>query len=43
METGSAASTYSISGTSNRISGITGTLARTYGYDAAGNTMAVEP
>src|SRR5262249_31065901 len=39
-ETGSAASTYSISGTSNRISSISGALARTYGYDAAGNTTS---
>ena len=37
-ETGSAPSTYSISPASNRISGITGALARTYGYDASGNT-----
>jgi uncharacterized protein RhaS with RHS repeats len=33
-----AASTYSISPSSNRIAGITGALARTYAYDAAGNT-----
>jgi uncharacterized protein RhaS with RHS repeats len=37
-ETGTAPSTYSISATSNRITGITGALARTYAYDAAGNT-----
>jgi RHS repeat-associated protein len=39
-ETGSSPSTYSISPTSHRISGITGALARTYGYDAAGNTTS---
>jgi YD repeat-containing protein len=37
-ETGTAASTYSISPSSNRIASITGALARTYAYDAAGNT-----
>lgn len=37
-ETGSAASTYTIAPSSNRISGITGALARTYAYDNAGNT-----
>jgi hypothetical protein len=37
-EGGTAASTYSISPSSNRITGITGALARTYAYDAAGNT-----
>ena len=37
-ETASAPSTYSISPTSNQITAITGALARTYGYDAAGNT-----
>jgi RHS repeat-associated protein len=39
-ETGSAPSTYSISPTGNQITGITGALARTYGYDAAGNTLS---
>jgi RHS repeat-associated protein len=39
-ETGSSPSTYTISPTSNRISGITGALVRTYGYDAAGNTTS---
>src|SRR5262249_53445941 len=39
-EYGTSASTYSIASTSNRISGITGTLARTYAYDAAGNTLS---
>jgi RHS repeat-associated protein len=37
-QTGSNASTYTVSGSSNRISSITGALARTYTYDAAGNT-----
>jgi RHS repeat-associated protein len=37
-ETGTAASTYSIAPSSNRITGITGALARSYAYDAAGNT-----
>lgn len=36
-ETGSAPSTYSVANTSNQITGITGALARTNGYDAAGN------
>jgi RHS repeat-associated protein len=38
-ETGSAASTYTISGTKNRISSITGALPRTYTYDAAGHVL----
>ena len=37
-ETGDSASAYSISTTSNQITGITGALARTYTYDAAGHT-----
>jgi RHS repeat-associated protein len=37
-ETGSAASAYSIAPASNQITSISGALARTYGYDAAGNT-----
>jgi RHS repeat-associated protein len=36
-ETGTSPSTYSISSTSNEITGITGTLNRSYTYDAAGN------
>jgi len=40
-ETGSAASTYSVSSTNNRISSISGALARTYSYDAAGNTTSL--
>jgi uncharacterized protein RhaS with RHS repeats len=38
-ETGSTASTYTISGTNNRVSSITGALPRTYAYDAAGNVL----
>jgi RHS repeat-associated protein len=37
-ETGTSPSTYSISTTSNQITGITGALSRTYTYDAAGHT-----
>jgi RHS repeat-associated protein len=37
-EGGTAPSTYAISPTSNQITAVTGALARTYGYDAAGNT-----
>jgi len=37
-ETGTSPSTYTISTTSNQIASISGALARTYGYDAAGNT-----
>jgi RHS repeat-associated protein len=37
-ETGTSPSTYSISATSNQITGITAALARTYAYDAAGHT-----
>ena len=36
-ETGSSPSTYSIAPASNQITAIAGTLARTYGYDAAGH------
>ena len=39
-ETGDSPSTYSISSTSNQITGITGALARTYTYDAAGHTTS---
>jgi RHS repeat-associated protein len=38
-ETGSFPSTYTISGTSNRLSSISGTLSRSYGYDASGNVL----
>jgi RHS repeat-associated protein len=37
-QTGTSATTFTISGTSNRISSSTGALARTYSYDAAGDT-----
>jgi hypothetical protein len=40
-EGGTAASTYSISPSSNRITGITGALARTYAYDAADSSAAL--
>jgi RHS repeat-associated protein len=36
-ETGAAPGTYTVSATSNRLSSISGTPARTYGYDADGN------
>jgi RHS repeat-associated protein len=39
-ETGPSPSTYAISPASNQITGITGALARTYGYDAAGHTTS---
>src|SRR6185312_7912213 len=38
-ETGASPSTYTISSTNNRISSITGSLARTYTYDAAGSAL----
>jgi RHS repeat-associated protein len=38
-ESGSFPSTYTISGTSNRLSSISGTLSRSYGYDASGNVL----
>jgi RHS repeat-associated protein len=38
-ETGNAPSTYSIAAGSNQITSITGALARTYSYDAAGHTL----
>ena len=38
-ETGSSPSTYTTSGSSNRVSSIAGSLPRTYAYDAAGNTL----
>jgi RHS repeat-associated protein len=37
-ETGTSPATYSVSPTSNQITGITGALARTYAYDASGRT-----
>lgn len=37
-QTGTSATTFTISSTSNRISSSTGALARTYSYDSAGNT-----
>jgi RHS repeat-associated protein len=39
-ETGTTPSTYSTSGSSNRVSSTAGSLARTYAYDAAGNTLS---
>jgi RHS repeat-associated protein len=39
-ETGSSPSTYTNAGTSNRVSSISGSLPRTYAYDAAGNTLS---
>ena len=39
-ETGTAPSNYSISPTNDEVTGITGTRTRTYGYDAAGNTLS---
>src|SRR6185503_4587545 len=37
-QTGSAASTYTVSSTSNRLSSVSGALSRSYGYDSSGNT-----
>jgi RHS repeat-associated protein len=39
-QTGTTAATYTISGSNNRVTSITGTPARTYGYDAAGNVTS---
>ncbi len=39
-QTGSAASTYAVSSTSNRLSGVSGALSRSYSYDNSGNTTA---
>ncbi len=39
-QTGSSASTYTMSGSSNRISTTTGALSRSYTYDAVGNTLS---
>jgi RHS repeat-associated protein len=38
-QTGTSASTYSVSGSSNRLSSTTGSLSRSYTYDAVGNTL----
>lgn len=38
-QTSTAASTYTVSNTSNQIDAISGALSRTYAYDAAGNTL----
>ncbi|HEV7606569.1 MAG TPA: RHS repeat-associated core domain-containing protein [Steroidobacteraceae bacterium] len=38
-QTGTSASTYTIPGTSNKLSSTTGALARTYTYDAVGNVL----
>lgn len=39
-ETGNSPSTFTVSTTSNRLSTVSGTLSRSYGYDAAGNTTS---
>lgn len=39
-QTGTAASTYTMSGTSNRLNSVSGSLSRSYSYDAAGNATA---
>jgi RHS repeat-associated protein len=39
-ETGTNASTYTISPTNNQINSVTGSLTRTYSYDAAGNVLS---
>jgi RHS repeat-associated protein len=41
-QTGSAASTFTIDPSSNRLTSTTGALARTYGYDDAGNTTSFD-
>jgi YD repeat-containing protein len=38
-QSGTGASTYTMSGTSNQLASVTGGLARTYTYDAVGNTL----
>jgi RHS repeat-associated protein len=38
-QTGTSASTYTVSGASNRLSSTTGSLSRSYTYDAVGNTL----
>ncbi len=37
---GTSSSTFTISGTNNQLSSVSGALSRTYGYDAAGNTTS---
>jgi YD repeat-containing protein len=39
-QTGTASSTYAMSGSSNRLNGVSGSLSRSYAYDAAGNALA---
>lgn len=39
-ETGTTPSTFTVSSASNRLTAVSGTVSRTYGYDAAGNTTA---
>jgi RHS repeat-associated protein len=39
-QTGSGASTFTVAPASNRLSGTSGSLSRTYSYDAAGNTTS---
>ena len=39
-QTGTSPSTYTMAGGSNRLSGVSGTLSRSYGYDAAANATA---
>ncbi len=39
-QTGAGPSTFTVAANSNRLSGTSGTLARTYGYDNAGNTTS---
>jgi RHS repeat-associated protein len=38
-QTGTSASTYAVSGTSNRLSSVSGALVRSYSYDSAGNSL----
>ena len=38
-QTGTSASTYTVSGTSNKLSSTTGALARTYTYNTSGNVL----
>jgi RHS repeat-associated protein len=38
-QTGTSASTYTVSGSSNKLSSTTGVLSRTYTFDAVGNTL----
>ena len=39
-QTGTSASTYSVSGTSNKLSSASGAVARNYSYDATGNVLS---